>query len=83
MSNKKKQHKLIERRSYEVPSVRLCDGKTFSESLLSGGSITIDDMEDGGEGGWSAKVFGEFHSWDDEMWDPTEIEMCQNVQENN
>lgn len=79
MRNKEKQHKLIERRSYEVPSVRLCEGMAFSESLLSS-SIVIDDYGDGGEGGWSAKSFGEFSSWEDEMWDPTEIEMSQNVQ---
>ncbi len=79
MSNKEKQHKLIERRPYLSPSIILCEGVAFSESLLSG-SIVIDDYGDGGEGGWSAKSFGEFSSWEDEMWNPTEIEMCQNVQ---
>lgn len=79
MSNKEKQHKLIERRPYLSPSIILCEGMAFSESLLSS-SIVIDDYGDGGEGGWSAKSFGEFSSWEDEMWDPTEIEMSQNVQ---
>jgi len=79
MSNKEKQHKLIERRPYLSPSIILCEGVAFSESLLSG-SIVIDDYGDGGEGGWSAKSFGEFSSWEDEMWTSTEIEMCQNVQ---
>ena len=79
MSNKEKQHKLIERRPYLSPSIILCEGVAFSESLLSG-SIVIDDYGDGGEGGWSAKSFGEFSSWEDEVWTSTEIEMCQNVQ---